>query len=433
MILFDDITVLNYDGEAVPHTYVCVDGPVITSVGGERPAGSFDRIIPGKNRILMPGFYNAHAHSPMTLMRGYGENLELDRWLNGRIMPYEAKLTGEAVYRATKLAMAESFRNGIVSSSDMYYFCSDMVRAASEAGAKMNVSRGLVMFDEDADPAANEGYKEALSTYREYNDRDDGRILVDYALHAEYTSTPALVRATAALAKETGTRVQVHISETQKEHEECKQRRNGLTPVAYLSGLGLFDTPVTAAHCVWIEEGDRDILREKGATVATCPVSNLKLASGICDVPALFSQGINVAIGTDSVASNNSLNFIEEMKFFALLNKVRRYDPTAVTPRETLHAATRAGALSQGRGDCGSIEAGHRADIILIDVSGPHMTPCYDAGVNVVYSASGGDVALTMIDGRIVYEDGEYLTIDIEKAKAEATTAAVAIAESVHG
>jgi 5-methylthioadenosine/S-adenosylhomocysteine deaminase len=297
----------------------------------------------------------------------------------------------------------------------------------------MNVSRGLVMFDEYAEPTANEGYKEALRTYREYNGRDDGRILVDYALHAEYTSTPSLVAATAALAKETGTHVQVHISETRKEHEECKQRRNGRTPVAYLRDLGLFDTPVTAAHCVWIEEDDRAILREKGATVATCPVSNLKLASGVCDVPALLAEGINVAIGTDSVASNNSLNFIEEMKFFALLNKVRKFDPTAVTPRETLYAATRAGALSQGRADCGMIEAGCRADMILIDASGPHMTPCYDTCVNVVYSASGGDVALTMIDGRIVYENGEYPTIDVEKAKAEAEAAARAIAESVNG
>jgi 5-methylthioadenosine/S-adenosylhomocysteine deaminase len=433
MILFDDITLIHNDGTTLPHAYVSVDGARIASVGTERPAGVFNRVISGRNRILLPGFFNAHAHSPMTLMRGYGENLKLDRWLNDRIFPYEAELTGEAVYRATKLALAESFRNGIVSSSDMYYFCDDMIRAASETGAKMNVARALVMFDASADPYADKRYKEALNTCKSFHGRDDGRILVDYALHAEYTSTPALVRATASLAKETNTRVQVHISETRAEHEECKERHEGRTPVKYLSDLGFFDTPAVCAHCVWIEDGDRLILREKGATVASCPVSNLKLASGVCDVPALLNAGVNVAIGTDSVASNNSLNFIEEMKFFALLNKERRGDPTAVTPGETLFAATRAGALCQGREDCGIIAEGCRADIILLDASGPHMTPAYDACTNVVYSASGGDICLTMIDGVIVYENGEYTTMDIEKVKAEASEAAFAIAEAVNG
>ncbi|MDR2611177.1 MAG: amidohydrolase [Clostridiales Family XIII bacterium] len=433
MILFDNITLINHDGTVEPHAYVGVEGAQIAFVGKERPAGSFERVITGCGRILLPGFYNAHAHSPMTLMRGYGENLKLDRWLNDRIFPYEAELTGEAVYRATKLALAESFRSGIVSSSDMYYFCDDMIRAASETGAKMNVARALVMFDDRADPAADKRYNEALYTYKHFHGRDEGRILVDYALHAEYTSTPALVSAIASLAKETGTRVQVHVSETRAEHEECKARHEGKTPVQYLADLGLFDTPAVCAHCVWVEDEDRVIMREKGATAVSCPVSNLKLASGVCDVPALFAAGVPVAIGTDSVASNNSLNFIEEMKFFALLNKERHGDPTAVTPAETLFAATRAGALCQGRADCGMIAEGCRADIILIDASGPHMTPVYDACTNVVYSASGGDVCLTMIDGRIVYENGEYMTMDIEKVKAEAAESAYAIAEEVNG
>jgi 5-methylthioadenosine/S-adenosylhomocysteine deaminase len=431
MILFDNITLVGHDGQVTPHAYVSVDGQTITYVGTERPEGQFERVIQGKERLLVPGFYNAHAHSPMTLMRGYGENLKLDTWLNDRIFPYEDKLTGEAVYHATKLALAESFRNGIVSSSDMYYFCGDMVRAASETGAKMNVARALVMFDDLADPLADKRYDEALNTFKKYNGLDDGRIIVDYALHAEYTSTPALVKAIAALARETGTRVQVHISETKSEHEECKQRHEGRTPVAYFADLGLFETPVIAAHCVWAEDSDREIMSEKGATVASCPVSNLKLASGICDVPAFMRAGVNVVIGTDSVASNNSLNFIEEMKFFALLNKERRSDPTLVTPAETLYAATRAGALSQGREDCGMVAEGCRADLVVVDASGPNMTPVYDACTNLIYSASGGDVLLTMIDGKIVYEDGEYPTLDLEKVKAETETYAFAIAAEV--
>jgi 5-methylthioadenosine/S-adenosylhomocysteine deaminase len=315
----------------------------------------------------------------------------------------------------------------------MYYFCADMVRAVSETGAKINVARALVMFEEFADPLADKRYKEALNTYKNYNGMDDGRILVDYALHAEYTSTPSLIRAIAALAAETGTRVQVHVSETQAEHEKCKANHEGRTPVRYLSDMGLFDTPAVCAHCVWVEEEDIAIMKEKGATVASCPVSNLKLASGICDVPAFLEAGVRVAIGTDSVASNNSLNFLEEMKFFSLLNKERHGNPMVVPPRQALFAATKAGALSQGRDKCGMIAKGFRADLILIDATGPHMTPTHDLCTNVVYSASGGDVCLTMIDGRVVYEDGEYPTMDIERVKAEAEESALAIAEAVNG
>lgn len=211
----------------------------------------------------------------------------------------------------------------------------------------------------------------------------------------------------------------VHVSETMSEHEECKQRHGGRTPARLLCDLGAFDVPAVAAHCVWAEEEDMEIFREKGVTVATCPVSNLKLASGVCNVPALMKKGVNVAIGTDSVASNNSLNFIEEMKFFALLNKERRNDPTIITPKETLYAATRAGALSQGRTDCGILAVGKKADLTVIDIDQPHMRPVHDLANNIVYSASGSDVVLTMADGKVLYRDGDFLTIDVERAAAE--------------
>jgi 5-methylthioadenosine/S-adenosylhomocysteine deaminase len=210
--------------------------------------------------------------------------------------------------------------------------------------------------------------------------------------------------------------MQVHVSETKREHEGCKERHGGLTPTAYLDGLGLFDSPATAAHCIWVEGEDIDILREKGVTVASCPVSNLKLASGVCDTPALIGEGINVALGTDSAASNNSLDFFGEMKLFALVNKERRGDPTLITPRQALYAATRAGALGQGRTDCGLIKEGFRADFVALDLAAPSMHPMFDAYNNIVYSASPCDVALTMVDGRVVYERGEYPTIDIERA-----------------
>ena len=211
----------------------------------------------------------------------------------------------------------------------------------------------------------------------------------------------------------------VHLSETQSEHEECKTK-HGMTPTHYFNSLGLFDTPTTAAHCVWLEPDDYPVLKEKGVTVACNPVSNMKLASGVCNVPELLRQGINVGIGTDSVASNNSLNFIEEMKFFAVASKGKFYDPTAVTPVDTLRAATLAGAKSQGREDCGLMKEGYKADFVVIDISGPHMYPVHDLINNLVYSASGSDVVMTVVDGKVLYENGEYKTIDIEKTLFEA-------------
>ena len=421
-MLFENITILDEELEVRHNRYVGIKNEFIEYIGKERPSEDYGETYDGKGKLLMSAFYNAHAHSPMMMMRGYGENLALSDWLNKKIFPFEDKLYPEAVYYSTLLAMAESLRFGIVSSSDMYYFCEDMARAVIESGAKANISRSITCFEEGS-IIGNERYKEAEELVKNFHGADDGKILVDASIHAEYTNTEQSIRETADFAKEHGINMHVHISETKSEHEECKQRHGGRTPVQLMNDLGAFDTNTTAAHCVWVEEGDMEILAGKGVTVASCPVSNLKLASGICNVPKLLSKGINVAIGTDSVASNNSLNFIEEMKFFALLNKAAHSDPTLITPKQTIHAATYAGALAQGRHDCGRLREGNRADLIVLDISAPHMRPVHDLATNVVYSASGSDVILTMADGKVLYRDGDFLTIDIEKTIAETEAA----------
>ena len=402
--------------------YVGTIDDSIAYIGSERPQMNCGEEYDGRGKLLMSAFYNAHAHSPMMLMRGYGENLALSSWLNDRIFPFEDKLYSDAVYYATLLAMAESLRFGIVSTSDMYYFCDDMARAVIDSGAKANISRSITSFAEGS-VKNSDSYKEAVRFAEDYNGAAEGRLIVDASIHAEYTNTETSMREVAEYAKQYGLNMHVHISETKSEHEECKQGHGGRTPVQLLNDLGAFDTRTTAAHCVWVEEGDLDILKEKGVTVASCPVSNLKLASGVADIPAMLSKGINVAIGTDSVASNNSLNFIEEMKFFALLNKERHSDPTLVTPVETLKAGTIAGALSQGRNNCGALKAGNRADLIVLDLTVPNMRPIHDLATNVVYSASGSDVLLTMADGKVLYRDGQFTTIDVEKAAAETENA----------
>lgn len=425
-MLFENITIMDENMVQQNNMFVGIEGNRIDYIGEQKPEKDYGSVYNGKGKLLMSGFYNAHGHSAMTLMRGYGENMSLQDWLNKRIFPFEANLDGEAVYWGTLLAMAESIRYGIVSTTDMYYFCDDMIRAVLDAGCKSNMGRGVVNFA-DEDLYQIDAFREMKSTFENFHGAGDGKILVDMSLHAEYTSNPKTVLQMADYTRSIGANMHVHVSETKGEHEECKKRHQGQTPVAYLNNLGLFDTPTTAAHCVWIEGDDFRILKEKGVTVASNPISNLKLASGVCNVPKLLKEGIRVAIGTDSVASNNSLNFMEEMKVFAISSKEKYEDPTAVTPEETLLAATLSGALSQGRKDSGSMKVGYKADLIVLDIDQPHMVPVYHLANNLVYSASGSDILLTMVDGRILWQDGEYKTIDIEKTMAEAQNAAFRI------
>jgi 5-methylthioadenosine/S-adenosylhomocysteine deaminase len=421
-MLFKNITILGENFEARDNMYVGIKGETIDYIDNVEPKTDYGEGYDGKGRLLMSGFYNSHAHTPMTLMRGYGENLSLQDWLTKRIFPFEDKLSGEAVYAGMLLGIAESLRFGIVSTTDMYYFCEDMARAVLESGVKNNLGRGVVNFSEEGDMGDLAAFQETKHLFEAFHNEGNGRLKIDVSLHAEYTSNPKTVLHLAEYMKSAGANMHVHVSETEFEHEECK-KRHGMTPVQYLSMHGAFDTKATAAHCVWLEGDDFDVLAEKGVTVASCPISNLKLASGVCNVPLLLKKGVNVAIGTDSVASNNSLNMIEEMKVFAIANKGKQFDPTLITPAETLKAATCAGAKGQGREDCGKLAVGFKADLIVLDLSQPHMHPVHNLANNIVYSASGSDVLLTMTDGRVLYRNGEYLTIDVEKAVFEAEKA----------
>lgn len=421
-MLFKNITILDENLNRQDRMYVGIEGDKIDFIGTQVPDKDYGDAYEGKGKLLMSGFYNAHAHSAMTLMRGYGENLALQDWLEKRVFPFESKLDNNSVYWGTMLAMAESIRFGIVSSTDMYYFCEDMIRAVLEAGCKTNMGRGVVNFTNE-DLQDMDAFKEMAHMHQHFHNAGEGKIKVDMSLHAEYTSNPKTVRQIAEYTKSIGANMHVHVSETKFEHEACKERHQGMTPVQYFNHHGLFDTKTTAAHCVWIEGEDFSILKEKGVTVASNPISNLKLASGVCNVPRLLKEGVQVAIGTDSVASNNSLNFLEEIKVFAIASKEKFGDPTAVTPVEALRAATLGGARSQGRNDCGVLQVGGKADLIVLDIHQPHMKPVHSLVNNVVYSSSGSDVILTMVDGKVLYKNGEYLTIDIEKTMAEAEKA----------
>ncbi len=414
-MLFSNIGLIDEEFTYNEDMYVGTEDDRITYVDVIEPteAVKYGDVYDGRGKILMPAFYNAHGHSPMSLMRGYGENLPLQQWLEQKIFPFEDHLYSKGVFWSTLLSMAESIRFGIVSTSDMYYFIDDMVKAISAASVKSNISRSVI--NPMGVPISDcIGFSEMKEAIKMYNGFDNGRIIVEASAHAEYTNDQPTISAIAEVAKELETGVHVHVSETKKETDECLLRHKR-TPIEFLEYCGLLDSPTNAAHCIWLTDNDRDIMKAKGVSVSSNPVSNMKLASGICDVPKLYEKGINVAIGTDSTASNNSLNMFEELKLFALSGKIKSNNPALMTPSQVLRSATRSGALAQGREDCGLIKKGFKADLIVVDASVPNMRPVHNMLNNLVYSADGKDVCLTMCDGKVLYKDGEYTLLDIEK------------------
>lgn len=421
-MLFEKITVVQADGTLLPDRYVGVRDAFIRYLGTEPPEGDWGEQIAGNGRVLLPGLVNSHTHVPMTLMRGYGDDLPLDTWLFNRIFPFEDKLTADAVYWGSLLGMAEMLSTGTTSFSDMYYFCDSIARAALECGIKANIGRGISCFDPQQTFADLPARREMEELFATVHGAENGRILIDVAPHSEYTTRPDILRDAADFAAKHNARLQIHLSETRKEQMECVGR-HGKTPARVMEEAGVLNRPVTAAHCVWLTEPDMEILAAHPVTVAHCAKSNLKLASGIAQVTKMKKMGIPVAIGTDSAASNNSLDMFEEMRTATLLAKGVSRDPLALPAGETLYMATRQGALSQGREDCGDIREGFRADLVMLDSRSTLMNPCHSALSNLLYAANGSAVALTMVDGRVAYRNGEFPGLDIEKVQWEANRA----------
>lgn len=421
-MLFKDIDLLDENLDFKVHQWVGVKDGRIDYIGDKAPADAdaYGEAYDGAGRLLLPAFYNAHAHAPMTLLRGFAENLPLQAWLETKCWPFEGKMTPEDNYWGTLLACAEMARYGCVSFSDMYYCTDERVRAVDEAGMKMNVCESELFFE--AKPFADYAIAAKMEDYiKKYHGALDGRILVDYNIHAEYTSNEQTCRDIAEVVKAAGLRMHLHLSETKSEHEECKQRHGGMTPAAYFASIGVFDVPTIAAHCVWCEDDDLAIMKEHGVFAALNPASNMKLGSGFAPVTKMLERGVDVCLGTDGMASNNNHDMFQDMYLMALLSKGYLNDPTAVTPQQALSAATRGGALAQGREDCGQVKVGMKADLAVVDTTGPSWHPMTDPLMNVVYAGHGSDVVLTMCDGRVVYRDGVWPGIDIERAKAECT------------
>lgn len=414
-MLIVNIPVLRADGTLLEGATVAVRDGRFCHVGEGIPEGEWGEKIDGSGLLMIPGLVNSHTHVPMTLMRGYGDDMPLDKWLFERIFPFEDKLDGEHIYWGSMLGIAEMISSGTTSFSDMYYCCDRIADAVSQTGIKANIGRGISCFDStkrfDDLPARHE----IESLFSEYHGREDGRILIDAAPHSEYTTRPDILYDIANFASSRGMRLHLHLSETRKEHLECT-KRHGKTPASVFKDCGIFELPVTAAHCVWLTDSDMELLSGYDVTVAHCPQSNLKLASGIAQVEKMRSRGIKVALGTDSAASNNNLDMLEEMRTAALLSKGISLNPCALPAKDVLYMSTRAGALSQGRADCGDIKEGYRADFVLLDTKSPAMVPRHEHLSNVIYAAGRADVKMTVADGRALYKDGAFLTIDIQRA-----------------
>lgn len=416
-ILFKNSTIMALDPTVTGEgRHLVVDGDVITYIGDKAPEDKFDRIIDCKGKLLTAGFYNAHCHSAMTLFRGYGEDLPLDRWLHEKIFPAEERLTHESVYIGSALAIAEMIAAGTVSFTDMYEKCEDTAKAVIESGIKANLARAVLSFDPTENMAENIRVKEAKALANEYHNAENGRIKIDMSLHAEYTNTENSARYLGELSREMGLIIQLHMSETESEHLACIER-HGVTPAGFFLKCGVFDVPVSAAHCVWVTDDDMKIMADKGVTAVHNPTSNLKLGSGVMPLRRMLDNGVNVALGTDGASSNNMLDIVSEMRLAAILHKgvSRRADETRAA--EMYPLLTINGAKSQGRYDCGEIAVGKKADIVLINMDSVSTIPSYDLNASLAYSVKSSDVFMTMVDGNVLYENGEYKTIDIEKVK----------------
>ena len=399
--------------------FVVVEGETIASVTPTRPAGAFTQEIDCGGNVLMPGLVNAHTHIPMTLMRGYGGGCDLHTWLNDWIFPAEAKLDGRAVRAGADLALAELIAGGVTTIADMYMHTPAIAQAVLAAGISANLSCGGVYFGAPGDfsPATCPDCDHQRQLTEEFHEAGNGQILVDASIHGEYTSNVPLWQWMADYAQRKGLGMHVHVSETQSEHEGSLTRW-GLTPFRILDRYGVWDTRAIAAHCVWTTEDDWAGMAEKGVACVHNPVSNLKLGSGVAWIPAMKAAGVPIALGTDGVSSNNNQDMFEEMKFAAVLHNGVTHNPLALLPQDVLAMATREGAKALGR-QTGRIAPGYVADLILVDFTRPHLTPCHSVMDNLVYAAHGSDVVMNMALGKIIYKDGTFLTLDLDQILAE--------------
>lgn len=398
--------------------YICIENGRITAIG----TGTYEQtdvlgvspavIIRRPNAVAIPGLVNAHGHASMTLLRGAGDDMALQDWLNQRIFPLEDKLTNDAVYWGTMLAVWEMLKSGTTTFTDMYMFMNDAARAVEETGMRAVLSWGAVGFTPEV---RQKGIADTRFMVSNWHNQADGRITVTAGPHAPYTCPPDYLEVFVDLCTELNIPIQIHLSETKLEVEESIAAW-GKTPIEHAFSCGLMTRPLLAAHCVHATVADIERMKQFDVKVAHNPQSNLKLASGIAPIVQMKNRGLTVGLGTDGAASNNNLDMFEELRLAATLHKGVSLDPTVIPAPTAFEMATADSAkccfLEPGHG---TLTVGAKADITLLDLTSPHFQPTYNLLSNVVYAAGADDVVDVFVDGRHVLQNREAVTIDVER------------------
>jgi 5-methylthioadenosine/S-adenosylhomocysteine deaminase len=413
---------------------VAIDETTIVAVGPAADIGARFKAaqqISAVGSIVIPGLINTHGHAPMVLYRGLADDLRLQEWLEKYIFPAEAKTVSREMVRAgTRLAALEMIQSGTTAYADMYYFEEEIARVTKAAGMRGVLGQTIIQFPVPDAKSPQDGLARTEAFIREF--AKDDLIVPAVAPHSPYTLDAKDLLASRALAAKYGVPVLIHVAETETELGASKKAHSGMSPVGYLQSIGFWGPRTVVNHGVWVDAADIKLLRSHQVSVSHNPESNMKLASGIAPVPEYLAAGVTVGLGTDGAASNNDLDMFEAMRFAALLHKVKTGDPRSVPATTALEMATIHGAKSLGlESQIGSLEAGKRADLVLVSTASARLTPIYDPVSHLVYTAHGEDVRTVMVNGRVLMRDRKMLTLDEPAILAEARKFADAVRAAV--
>ncbi|WP_142857396.1 amidohydrolase [Salinigranum halophilum] len=397
----------------------------IIDVGPEL-GGEADEVLDAAGSVVMPGLVNAHTHAAMTLLRGYADDKPLDAWLREDIWPAEATLEPVDVRAGTDLALLEMIRSGTTAFGDMYFHVPDVVAAVDDAGLRARVGHGIVTVGKDTE-TAHDDVDESLNVAREYDGAAEGRIRTAVMPHSLTTVSSEAFERCVEVARDIGVPLHLHANETRDEVDPLVDEY-GTDPLQYADSLGVLDSSTFLAHGVHVSETEIDLLVERGSSVVHCPASNMKLASGMAPVQQYLDAGVTVALGTDGAASNNDLDLFDEMRDAAMLGKLAADRADAVAAPDVVRMATAGGADALGLPG-GRLEPGAAADLAVVDLDAPHLTPVHDVVSHLVYAARGADVRHTMCAGQVLMRDREVLTMDAERVKQRARERAAVMAD----
>jgi len=380
------------------------------------------RVIDGRRKIVLPGLINTHTHLSMTLLRGYADDMPLHSWLEQKIWPMEGNLTADICYAGALLGCLEMIRTGTTCFMDMYFFVEDVARAVEEAGLKAFLSYAVI---DSFDPQGRGFGQDSMMQLREAIEKPGGTVRFAVAPHAPYTCSPETMLKCKEVAEKMNCPIHVHIAETRREQVDF-EKKYGMREFEYLDKIGFLCPLVVSAHSVWVTKGEVALMGKRGVKVAHCPVSNMKLAGGgVPPLPEMFASNVTVSLGTDGPASNNELDLFDTMKACALIHKTYRWDPTVLPADQVLDLATINGARALGiETECGSLDAGKDADIIMVDMRTPNLVPVHGKHTilsDLVYACSGYNVDTTIVRGRVLMHERRFETLNeatvMEKAQ----------------